>query len=386
MMRSVELFTGCGGLSMGLSRAGYEAQRMIEWDRHSVANVLHNRKRNVEHVREWPIEQSDVRVIDWTQYAGIELVAGGPPCQPFSVGGRHKGNDDTRDMWPEAIRAVREAMPAAFLFENVRGLTRIAFADYLDWIVRSLSRPHVERRDGESREEHLVRLRAASEGLEYRISVHSVNAADYGAAQKRHRVLFMGVRSDIDAPLPPLNATHARERLLWDQWVDGTYWQRHGLKAPARPNRTDEAAVRRLRASGERPALPPWRTLRDAIAGLGEPGTGKFSNHILQPGARSYPGHTGSPLDQPSKALKAGVHGVPGGENTIALGDGAIRYLTVREAARLQGMPDDYEFAGSWSENMRQLGNAVPTQLAEAAGRAMSEVLTSARRPRTRAA
>ncbi|BDA85502.1 cytosine-specific methyltransferase [Aureimonas sp. SA4125] len=371
---------------MGLSRAGYESMRMVEWDRHSVANVLHNRELGIEHVRDWPIQQADVRTVDWREHAGIDLVSGGPPCQPFSVGGRHKGNDDSRDMWPEAIRAVREAMPTAFLFENVRGLTRVAFADYLDWIVRSLSRPHVERHDGETRAEHLERMRTVVDGLEYRVSVHSVNAADYGAAQKRHRVLFMGVRADINAPHPPLHATHSRERLLFDQWVDGTYWESHGMKRPAGPDRVDEAAVRRLRASGERPALLPWRTLRDAIADLGAPGTGRLSNHILQPGARSYAGHTGSPLDMPAKALKAGVHGVPGGENTIDLGNGAVRYLTVREAARLQGMPDEYEFAGSWSENMRQLGNAVPTQLAEAAARAMSEVLPAARRPRRRAA
>ena len=385
-MRSVELFTGCGGLALGLSRAGCEPLRLSEWDRHSVANVLHNRERGVEHVRSWPVHQEDVRSVDWRQYAGLDVVAGGVPCQPFSVGGKHRGREDQRDMWPEAVRAVRETMPGAFVFENVRGLTRAAFADYLDWIVRSLSRPHVERREGEEIDEHLVRLRAANSGLEYRVSVHSVNAADYGAAQKRHRVIFLGVRSDLDAPHPPLHATHSRERLLWDQWIDGSYWKRHKLKQPAGPDRIDEAAVRRLRATSERPALLPWRTLRDAITDLGEPGTGKLSNHILQPGARAYPGHTGSPLDQPAKALKAGVHGVPGGENMIDLGGGAVRYLTVREAARLQGMPDDYEFAGSWSENMRQLGNAVPTELAEAAGRAVADVLASARRPRKRAA
>jgi DNA (cytosine-5)-methyltransferase 1 len=77
----------------------------------------------------------------------------------------------------------------------------------------------------------------------------------------------------------------------------------------------------------------------------------------------------------PAKALKAGVHGVPGGENTVALPDGKIRYLTVREAARLQGLPDEYEFIGSWSENMRQLGNAVPTELAEAAAIALIKVI-----------
>jgi DNA (cytosine-5)-methyltransferase 1 len=107
-------------------------------------------------------------------------------------------------------------------------------------------------------------------------------------------------------------------------------------------------------------------TVRDALVGLGEP-NGQ-ANHVFQPGARVYPGHTGSPLDQPAKALKAGDHGVPGGENMMVLDDGSVRYFTTREAARLQGLPDTYLFPRSWSESMRQIGNAVPAPLAEALG------------------
>ena len=79
---------------------------------------------------------------------------------------------------------------------------------------------------------------------------------------------------------------------------------------------------------------------------------------------RAYPGHTGSELDKPSKTIKAGVHGVPGGENMIRYPDGSLRYMTVREAARVQTFPDGYEFCGAWSEGMRQIGNAVPVELA----------------------
>jgi len=92
----------------------------------------------------------------------------------------------------------------------------------------------------------------------------------------------------------------------------------------------------------------------------------KVFDHTFQPGARSYPGHTGSPLDVPSKTLKAGVHGVPGGENMLRREDGSVRYFTVRESARLQTFPDDYRLRGAWSETMRQLGNAVPVELAAA--------------------
>jgi DNA (cytosine-5)-methyltransferase 1 len=88
-------------------------------------------------------------------------------------------------------------------------------------------------------------------------------------------------------------------------------------------------------------------------------------NHRFQPGARSSAGHTGSPLDEPAKTLKAGVHGVPGGENMLVRADGSLRYFTIRESARLQTFPDDFRFHGAWSEAMRQLGNAVPVDLAE---------------------
>lgn len=379
---SVELFTGCGGLALGLSRAGFLAARMVEWDRHSVENVRHNRDRGLDHIRDWPLHQGDVRGMDWTAYAGsahagsghgeLDLVAGGPPCQPFSIGGKHRGQDDRRDMWPEAVRAVRETRPRAFLFENVRGLTRPAFAEYLDWILKALSHPSNALREGESRLAHRARLRGAPE---YRVSVQSVNAADFGAAQKRHRVILAGIRADLGLAPPGLVPSHSRARLVWEQWVTGEYWDRHGIARPASVPKQDAALARRLAEAGTAPEDRPWRTVRDALAGLGAPGTGEAANHVLQTGARAYPGHTGSPLDQPAKALKAGVHGVPGGENMLALADGTVRYLTVREAARLQGLPDDYEFIGSWSENMRQLGNAVPTQLAEAAARAVGTVL-----------
>lgn len=374
---------------MGLSRAGFKPLRMSEWDRHSVINVSHNRERGIEFVRDWPIHQEDVRTVKWSQFKGIDLTAGGPPCQPFSIGGRHRGHKDDRDMWPEAVRVIRETNPSAFIFENVRGLARSAFADYLRWVLLSLSIPHAARHDGEDRRTHLGRLEKMESEATYQVVMQQVNAADYGAAQKRHRVLILGVQRDLGVDPPNLQPTHSRERLLWDKWVTGEYWQRHGIKQPKQgPNQLDVAAVRRMRQADAPPTEHAWRTVRDAITGLGEPRILKseIPNHIFQPGARVYPGHTGSPIDMPAKALKAGVHGVPGGENMMALSDGSVRYFSVREAARLQGLPDDFEFVGAWSENMRQLGNAVPVELAEFVGAAMRNTIEATRKPRRRRA
>lgn len=379
-MRSVELFSGCGGLALGTARAGFDHELMVEWNADAFATLNLNKANDVEHARNWPFVREDVRKIDWTAFAGeMDLVAGGPPCQPFSICGKHQGHDDVRDMWPEAIRAVRELRPRSFLFENVRGLARPAFASYLAWIKSALMDPAAPRREGEGHEEHLARLMRRRTAPEYRVLVLKVNAADFGAAQKRNRVVVAGVRVDLEVDLVPLIPTHSRERLVWDKWVTGDYWRRHGMRAPSMPD-ADRALAKRLCANGEVPATEPWRTLRDALVGLGDPNGENW--HVFQPGARVYSGHTGSVLDEPAKALKAGDHGVPGGENMMVLDNGAVRYFTVREAARLQGLPDEWSFATSWTESMRQIGNAVPVQLSETIGGWMADMLQRARRLR----
>jgi DNA (cytosine-5)-methyltransferase 1 len=140
-----------------------------------------------------------------------------------------------------------------------------------------------------------------------------------------------------------------------------------------------ERRVERLRNRPEPQSLP-WRTIRDALVGLPLPVTKdqepRIPNHILVPGARVYPSHTGSPLDMPSKTLKAGDHGVPGGENILVTPDGAIRYFTIRECARLQTFPDEYTFLGTWKPLVRQVGNAVPVAVVEQLGKAIMGRLT----------
>lgn len=363
-MESAELFAGCGGLAMGMSRVGFRHTLLAEFNHDAVATVLHNKERGVEHVRDWPIERQDVREVDWSAHKKLELLSGGPPCQPFGIGGKKRGDKDHRDMWPEAIRAVREAKPRLFLFENVRNIAGPKFRPYLQWIVSCMERPSNLRKPDETAIQHALRLRSSRASVEYRVAWQVVNAADYGAAQIRHRVLIFGLRSDVGVAPFPMSPTHSRDRLLWDQYVTGEYWKRHGIGC-RQPSEQDRSRIETLKR-GDEPQELAWVTVRDALAGLGEPNGER--NHVFQPGARVYPGHTGSPLDLPSKALKAGDHGVPGGENMMVKDDGTVRYFTKREAARLVGLPDDYEFPRSWSESMRQLGNAVPAQLGAAAG------------------
>lgn len=217
----------------------------------------------------------------------------------------------------------------------------------------------------------------------YKIPFRLLNAADYGVPQKRERVFIVGIRADLGVEWSFPEPSHSEDELLIEKFVPGAYWDRHGIPKRQRPQPTQKqlSRIHKFVASGNSGTLAPWQTVRDAIADLPDPqrkAVAKFHNHVFNGGARTYPGHTGSPLDEPAKTLKAGVHGVPGGENMLAYPDGSVRYFTVREAARIQTFPDTYKFHGSWSETMRQLGNAVPVQLAEVVSRSVAEVLRKA--------
>ncbi len=373
MMRSVELFVGAGGLGLGVSKAGFHPAAVIDWDRWACDTIRENRERGLEPLNGWPLHECDIREFDFEQIDGpIDLVTGGPPCQPFSLGGLHRAFLDDRDMFPEAIRAVRTLRPRAFVLENVKGLTRATFTNYLEYIRLQLRRPELVARPNERWMEHLARL-AESEtdgrqrGLEYQVVIRVLNAANYGVPQRRERVFIVGFRSDIGVEWHFPRETHSQDALSWSQWRSGEYWDLHRVPSTARPSGGRDKA-RALRLDGP-PATEPWLTVRDAICDLPDPereplAARRYHDHRFQPGARSYPGHTGSPLDEPAKTLKAGVHGVPGGENMLRRADGTVRYFTARESARLQTFPDDMVFHGSWTETMRQLGNAVPVDLA----------------------
>lgn len=377
-MQSVELFAGAGGLGMGVARAGFSPQLVVEWDRYCCDTIRENRTAGLSEMTDWPLIEGDVRQVGVGHLAGkIDLVSGGPPCQPFSLGGKHQGYLDPRDMFPQAIRIVRETRPRAFIFENVKGLTRVAFQNYLEYIKLQLTYPELTPRQDEEWLDHLKRLErhhtlGGKSGLHYRLVSRVLNAADYGVPQKRERIFLVGIRADLGIEWNFPDPTHCQEALLWSQVHDGSYWDFH--KVSRRDRKLSATILNKARKVKEQPSLKAWQTVRDALAGLPDPELSPdaatcFLNHRFIPGARSYPGHTGSPLDEPAKTLKAGNHGVPGGENMLLRPDGSIRYFTVRESARLQGFPERFVFHGSWGETMRQLGNAVPVPLGEVVAR-----------------
>ncbi len=369
---------------MALHDAGFQHLLVNESNKRACATLRANRA--VDYVAEeappstltdpWPLIEGNVQNVDFTPFAGeVDVVAGGVPCQPFSLGGAHKGHRDERNLWPEFNRCVRETRPLVIVAENVRGLLRPSFEPYWDYIRRELAAPFEQRIEGEAWTDHDLRLvkalRSGGDPTErYDIAFQLVNAADYGVPQSRLRVLLVGFRKDLDVSWKFPNPTHSAGALLRSQ-ISGEYAERH----PNAPVKDHPGVI------PPDDGLVPWRTLRDAISDLPEPTdraeTPGHIHHVGWPGAREYPGHTPNQLDRPAKTVKAGVHGVPGGESVLRRDDGSIRYLTVREVARIMTFPDDWRLEGPRGEQMRQLGNAVPVQLGVAAGQAIAATLDS---------
>ncbi|MBN2177056.1 MAG: DNA cytosine methyltransferase [Demequinaceae bacterium] len=378
---SIELFSGAGGLAMALHASGFRHLLLNEVNRracetlraNSAVDYQPNELPPATRSDPWPLIEGDVSEVDFSILAGeVDLVAGGVPCQPFSQGGAHKGNVDGRNLWPEFNRCVRQTRPRVILAENVPGLLRPAFAPYWNYIRRELAAPFEERKDGESWVDHDMRLmstQSVGDPTEhYDLSLQVINSADYGVPQTRSRLFLVGFRRDLGVQWSFPEPTHSRAALSITL-ATRKYHERHGLlKAEDAPSTTqiDDGKL-------------PWVTVRDAIAGLPQPVDGieaeGFLHHVGWPGAREYSGHTANTLDQPAKTVKAGVHGVAGGENIVRLDDHTIRYFTVREVARLMTFPDDWKLEGPRSEQMRQLGNAVPVLLGKALGTAIAAAL-----------
>lgn len=402
---------------MAVHAAGFRPLLVNEYAKRACETLSGNPPDPNEPTTRWPLIPGDVRDIDFTDVVTgeVDVLAGGPPCQPFSLGGAHKGMEDERNMFPQMFRAIREMRPKAVICENVRGLLRPSFEPYFKYILNEMRLPFVERDKEATWEEHNETLekRIANDSVDlserYMVKEMEVNAADYGVPQIRKRVIIIAFRADLGidwAKFMP-KETHSEESLIHSMREGGPYWTERHKKVPADVRKRVIANLPALdyenKKVKEKLKLEPWRTLRDAIEGIDENEgnplpyvteeavknklpVGTVPDHIGWPGARMYTGHTPNLLDRPAKTVKAGVHGVPGGESVMQLddanfanfggGDG-YRYMTVRETARVMTFPDRWLLSGPRGEKMRQLGNAVPVKLGTAFSKAVAEALKS---------
>lgn len=316
-LTSLSLFSGGGGLDLAFDRAGYEHVASYE--------ILEDAADTLSKARpDWSVhggDAGDVRTVDWGDYRGeVDVVHGGPPCQPFSSAGRQRGEDDSRDLFPEFVRAVRESYPRAFVAENVPALLSTKFEDYLE---REVVGPLSER---------------------YHVSRLVLNAEDFGIPQVRRRIIFVGFRNKRDAgrfePPPP---THAR---LDDD---------------------DNGDLPTVMGCREALGLPdighdgPAPTLRSGLTG---------------------PRRTTSIISSTSAArkwaeLEIWPNGVqPSRERAhVFLAKNGHFRLSTLDCAVLQGFPEEWPFQGPTYMMLGQIGNAVPPPLGYAVARAVADAL-----------
>jgi DNA (cytosine-5)-methyltransferase 1 len=377
-LKSLELFAGAGGLSLGIHQAGFSHSALVEWNDQATKTLGLNCKNQLG-IGHACIHHVDARHFDLTPYeAKVDLLAGGPPCQPFSTSGKSLSNLDPRDMFPVFLDSMRKVRPKAFLIENVKGLLRPRFEDYFQYLLLRAMYPFVVSGD-RSFSEELAVLRSVDanripDDEKYRVTYQLIDTADYGVPQRRERVIITGFRADLGVAPKHMVPTHSKESLLREQFITKEYWERRGIRKINYIGDRDKNIVRAIEnEASEKAKLAlcrlPWKTVRDAISDLPqavERGKAeKFPNHVQHPGARIYKGHIGSFHDMPAKALKAGTHGTPGGENVLRINNtDRVRYFTTREAARLHTFPDTWTFNGeTWGSCITQLGNAVPVSI-----------------------
>ena len=311
MFSSFEICAGAGGQALGLEQAGFAHKGLVEIDADACATLRLNRP-------EWRVHNADIEQFDGRPFKGVDLLAGGLPCPPFSVAGKKLGRSDERNLFPAAIRLIEEMAPKAVMIENVRGILEAVFEDYRNFVATEIAK------------------------MGYKTQWKLLNASDYGVSQLRPRVVFVALREDFQRhfawpePLPVIPPPVGE--LLCDLMASGGWAGAEEWKAKA-----CEIAPTVVGGSKKHggPDLGPTRA-RKAWAALGVDGLG-IANEA--PG----PDFSGMPR------------------------------LTVRMVARLQGFPDDWAFAGKKTSAYRQVGNAFPPPVAHAVARQIMRALKKGR-------
>ena len=296
----IEICSGAGGQALGLELAGFEAWAHVENDRHACETLRQNRPG-------WNVFEGDVRGFSAKEFEGVDLLAGGVPCPPFSKAGKQLGSRDERDLFPEALRLVEECKPKAIMLENVRGFLDAVFTDYR------------------------MNLKKQLKSMGYDASWHLLNASDYGVPQLRPRVVVVAIRQDLATNFyPPIPLSD-------------------GIPAPT----VGECLADLMAENGWQRAIE-WAANANEIA------------PTLVGGSKK---HGGADLG-PTRARKAWASlGVEGKSLADAAPMPAFEgkpRLTLRMAARIQGFPDHWQFAGGKTAAYRQIGNAFPPPVAKA--------------------
>lgn len=320
----IDLFCGAGGLSIGLERAGFQSVMGLDTNRDALATYA----RNLPHAK---AEEQSVVGYDFKQWRGVDVVAGGPPCQPFSNGGKRLAAKDRRDMLPHFAHAVNEIMPRAFIMENVSGLLAARNREYLSEVLS------------------LFDDRYTITGP------HLVNAADYGVPQKRLRIVLIGIlKGSITFPAP----THCEKSRV----SAGTVIRPGEVQGVPNGSKVVYARNPDLRQSpyagqlfnGGGRAIDLSKPAPTILAAAGGNKTHFIDEMDLVPGYHHHLKNGGKPR-----------------EGTL---DGGRR-LTVKESALLQTFSADMVFEGSRSSQYTQVGNAVPPRLAEVIGASVAAAL-----------
>lgn len=325
----IDLFCGAGGLSIGLHEAGFQVLLAIDSDSdccRTYGDIFPSAS-----IRNERIEGVSLRGFD-----GIDLVAGGPPCQPFSSGGKRLADRDLRDMIPEFIRAVKEARPRAFLLENVPGLSSRRTKHYFNELLKKLA------------------------ALGYRVTAEVLNGAEYGLPQKRKRLFAVGVRNG-DFEFPPV-----------------THGPKTGRPFVAAGSIIDKGRIigepnRSVVTYAKNPDLRPSPYDGQLFNGGGRPIDLDAPCHTILASAGGNKTHF---IDTLRKVPEYHRHLFAGGAPRMGVLEGARR-LTVPESALIQTFPPDVRFAGERSSQYSQVGNAVPPLLASKIASALAKVLRS---------